>query len=96
MCPEKDKGVYVEQKDKVFLGLLDGTTYVVEVEEDEVAESKIEKTVYKAVEVEKKKNNKVQELTDELKGMTAEEIAAKGAKFQEIHEARDLEEILFS
>lgn len=59
MCPEKDKGVYVEQKDKVFLGLLDGTTYVVEVEEDEVAESKIEKTVYKAVEVEKKKNNKV-------------------------------------
>ena len=59
MSPEKQKGVYVEQKDKVFLGLIGGTTYVVEVEEDEVAESKIEKTTYKAVVEEKKKNNKV-------------------------------------
>ena len=82
LYPEKEKGQYVEQKDKTFLGLIDGTSYVIEVEEDAEAESKIEKTTYKAVVIEEKKtNNKVKELTDELKGMTLEEIEAKGAKF---------------
>ena len=54
MYPEKEKEAYVEQEDRTFLNLVDGGTYMIEVEEDEVAESKIEKTTYKAQVVEKK------------------------------------------
>ena len=48
LYPEKEKGAYVEQKDKTFLGLIDGTSYVIEVEEDAEAESKIEKTTLRS------------------------------------------------
>ena len=35
-------------------------------------------------------------LTEELKGMSLEELEAKGAKYQEVLEARELENILYN
>ena len=96
MYPEKEKEAYVEQEDRTFLNLVDGGTYMIEVEEDEVAESKIEKTTYKAQVVEKKTKTQAELLTDELKNMSLEEIEAKGAKMQELLEAREIENILYS
>ena len=81
MYPEKEKEQYVEQKNRTFLNLVDGTTYMIEVVEDEEEEAKKEKTVYKAPTVEKKTKTAADLLTEELKGMSLEEIAAKGAKF---------------
>ena len=70
---------------------------MVQVEEDAEAEAKIEKKTFKAAPKDEiKQNKKVLELTEELKGMSLEEIAEKSAKFQEIQEARDLEDILYS
>ena len=38
--------IFLECKDKEFHGLVDGVTYQVEIEEDKVAESKVEKRAY--------------------------------------------------
>ena len=55
---------------------------MIEVEEDEEAEAKIERTGYVAPKAEEKKKTTASEmLTAELKGMSLEEIEAKGAKF---------------
>lgn len=41
------------------------------------------------------RNKRVELITDELKGMSVEEIKEKGGKFKELIEARDLEDILY-
>lgn len=46
MYPEKERGAYLEQKDKIFYGLVRGSTYMVEVEEDEEEENKKERKTY--------------------------------------------------
>lgn len=78
LYPEKQRGEYVEQKDRTFLNLVDKAVYVIEVVEDEEAEAKIEKTKYVAPTKEEKKKNAADLLTEELKGMSLDEIAAKG------------------
>jgi hypothetical protein len=41
------------------------------------------------------RNKKVELITEELKGMSIQEIQEKGGKFKDLIEARDLEDILF-
>jgi len=44
----------------------------------------------------KTNNNRIDQLTNELKGMSIEELKSKGDKYKEIIEARDLEDVLFN
>ena len=41
-------------------------------------------------------NRAFDSITQELKGMSAEELTEAGERYQQLREARDLEEILFS
>ena len=92
---EKEKDVYLEISGKSFINTVPGATYFVEVEEDPEEAGK-EKTTYIAPKSEKKVKTAQDILTDQLKGMSLEELEAKGAKYQEALEARELEDILYS
>lgn len=67
--------------------------------EDEIEESKVPRVVYQAPRKEvcplKGPNKRLDNITDELKQMTIEELQEKGAKYKELIEARDLEDCLF-
>lgn len=85
-----DKGWINVQLDKV---------YVVEIEEDPEEEAERRKNskpiqFYKA-EDQPKKNARIDGITNQLKGMSLDELKDKGAKYKELIEARDLEDILY-
>lgn len=91
---EKEPDLYLRCENKCFYDLEVGQIYLIEVEEDDVAESKIQKTTYKAVKTEtKKKTTGADLLTQDLKNMTTEELTAQGSKYKEALEARELEEM---
>ena len=69
--------------------------YVIEVEEDVVAEAKIEKKSYKAPTAETKKTTGKYLLTQELKNMSVDELG-KSDKYKEVLEARELEDCLYN
>jgi hypothetical protein len=70
---------------------------VIEVVEDDEAESKVEKKVYTAVDTgEAKKTTGKDLLTQELKNMSADELRAQGDKYKELIEARELEDCLYN
>ena len=93
--PEKERDVYLETNGKSFINLTQGAIYFVEVVEDPEEANK-EKTTYIAPKPEKKGKTAKDLLTDQLKGMSLEELEAKGAKYQEILEAREIEDILYN
>ena len=93
--PEKEKEVYLECNGKSFINTIPGAVYFVEVEEDPEEAAK-EKTTYIAPKIEKKVKTAHDMLTEELKGMSLEQLEAKGAKYQEVLEARELEDILYN
>lgn len=72
--------------------------YLCTVEEDEEAEKKVQK---KNFEINKNKsgnepgNQRIDNLTNQLKNMSEEELREKGDKYKELIEARDLEDILY-
>lgn len=74
------------------------TTYFVEIEEDaeEVARAKAQpRKVYKAPDVQSG-NVATRDLTRQLKGLSVEELKSQSARYQDLVEARDLEDVLFS
>ena len=93
---DKEKTNYLKSEDKKFYGLEVGTQYVVEVLEDEEAESKIEKKTYTAAPTSEKKMTAKDLLTQELKNMSADELREAGDKYKEIIEARELEDCLYN
>lgn len=73
--------------------------YVIEVEEDAEEEAERRKNskpiqFYKADDG-PKKNGRIDGLTNQLKGMSLDELKEKGDKYKELIEARDLEDILY-
>ena len=96
MRKEKEKDIYLKCEDKKFFGLEVGTVYMIEIENDEEAESKIEKKTYKALATETKKTTGKDLLTQELKNMSADELREAGDKYKQILEARELEDVLYS
>ena len=94
---EKEKDIFLKCEDKKFYGLEVGTVYMIEIENDEEAESKVEKKTYKALApVNNTKTTAKDLLTNELKNMSADELREAGDKYKEILEARELEDVLFS
>ncbi|EAR84500.2 hypothetical protein TTHERM_00655280 (macronuclear) [Tetrahymena thermophila SB210] len=87
-----------KSSNKIFENLIDGQAYVVEVIEDEEESKKeISKPYYASQkeESQKQNNGRINNLTNELKGMSIEELKQKGDKYKELIEARDLEDILY-
>lgn len=72
--------------------------YEIQIQEDEEEESKYERHVYRAPEKPKacpmKKNQRAEELTQQMKDMGVEELGTE--KHRQLLEQRDLEDILFS
>lgn len=90
--------VWIENKE--FIGLEDKGKYAVEVDEDPVEAEKEVSRPYVAPKKDdeslKKKNQRVEDITGELKGMSIEELKQKGDAYKQLIEARDLEDVLFS
>lgn len=72
--------------------------YRLEIDEDEVEESKFEKKVYKAPQpmfvCSCKKNQRAEEISNQLRQMKPEDFGS--AKYKELIEQRDLEDVLFT
>ena len=84
---------------KAWVDCEDGKTYIIEVDEDPVLEAERRKNskpiqFYKPEE-NLKKNNRIDGITNQLKGMSLDELKEKREKYKELLEARDLEDILY-
>ena len=94
-----DPVVYSKESRTCFVDLEDGKTYRVSVNADPEEELRKEKTTYKAPTITTTAKNNVRvmnDLTNQLKGLTHEELMEKGEKYQELIEARELEAVLYS
>ncbi|KAJ3068222.1 antigen identified by monoclonal antibody Ki-67 [Podochytrium sp. JEL0797] len=85
-----------------FENLVDGNSYLVEIELDPEEEKRLESRApgsygYKANSSTIKSGNTASDLiTKELKGMTQEQLMEKGDRYRELIEARELENALYS
>lgn len=98
-----------EEGEGVFVGLAAGSTYWVVIEEDKEEREKYEKAPKRVYTVEdaqesmmankdglRRGNRNVDDITNQLKGMSTKELREKGAEYKALIEARDLEDCLFS
>jgi hypothetical protein len=85
----------------IFIDLLPDASYALEVEADPTVhvERKTAPLLSRREpipELSKKANHRVNDITDQLKAMSADEIRERGEEFKSLLEARDLEDILHS
>ncbi|KRX04400.1 hypothetical protein PPERSA_05661 [Pseudocohnilembus persalinus] len=85
---------------QLFTGLKGGSIYWLDIIEDEEAENSRPKVTYQANQnqnnIIKSGNSRVNNLTDELKKMSNQELMEKGEKYKQLIEARDLEDCLYN
>lgn len=84
-----------------YKGLKDGETYFVHIEEDEQEAATLTKNSKKYVpntveDEEGGEKKKVDEITQQLKAMSADELRNRGDKYKQLIEARDLEDCLYA
>lgn len=108
LCKDKfihsdQKYIYVEETEpNEYKGLEDGETYWVHIEEsaEELEKQRNEPRPKKYVPNEAEdfggEKAKVHELTQQLKGLSAEQLRSKGPEYKALIEARDLEDCLYS
>uniref|UniRef100_A0A7S0RV60 Uncharacterized protein n=1 Tax=Pyramimonas obovata TaxID=1411642 RepID=A0A7S0RV60_9CHLO len=96
-------GTKMEQCEDGFKGLVDGVQYELEVVEDEEAgvgnpelTREYAPPSTSANQCPLHRNAKAKELTNQLKGLSADELRSQTERSKQLKEARDLEELLYS
>lgn len=79
-----------------FLEVVPGRTYELKIEEDPTVKTESKPIQFATTEDLNLGSSRMKDLTQELKNMTTDQLKARGAEYQRLIEARDVEDILFS